>query len=409
MPVLVLNCGSSSVKYALIDPATGERLAVGLGERLGTGEAVLVSTIGAAKDRQPLPGADHATALRAVVALLTRAGLLTRIDAVGHRVVHGGERFTASCLITAEVVAGIDTCAALAPLHNPPNLVGIRLAQELFPRLAQVAVFDTAFHASLTPEAYHYALPWSWYAEHGVRRYGFHGTSHRYVADAAVRTLRLDPADHALVIAHLGNGCSATAVRDGRSIDTTMGLTPLEGLVMGTRCGSVDPAIVTHMTAALGQDAAQVMAAMNRDSGLLGLSGRSNDMRTLLADRAAGHERAGLAIAVFCRTLAKAIAALAVPLGRLDGLVFTGGIGENAAPIRAEVVGRLGLLGLTLDETANAAHGRQYGGRISRPGGPLVAVVPTDEELLIARDTAACTTGKPGEVRRSAHSEGTDR
>jgi acetate kinase len=388
MNVLVLNCGSSSAKFAVIDPDTGREHVSGIVQRLASPQASLDWKQDGVKQSRPLPGAAHAEALRAVVALLGEQGLAGGLRGVGHRVVHGGSRFAGSMAITPEVVHKIEECIPLGPLHNPPNLVGIRIAQELFPGVPQVAVFDTAFHQSMPPRAYLYPVPYAWYEQHEVRRYGFHGTSHRFVAHQAAQQLRLATDDHALVTAHLGNGCSLAAVKDGISVDTTMGLTPLEGVVMGTRSGSVDPAIVGHMAKALGQPAEKILDALNKQSGLLGLSGLSNDMRSLEEAAAAGHERARLAIEIFCYVLAKAVASLVVPLGRLDALVFTGGIGENSTTVRAKVVAQLGFLGLTLDAAANATHGKSHGGRITRETSPQAMVVPTNEELMIAKDTA---------------------
>jgi acetate kinase len=283
----------------------------------------------------------------------------------------------------------VQECVPLGPLHNPANLTGIALARELFPGLRQVGVFDTAFHQTMPAKAYLYPVPYAWYQDHQIRRYGFHGTSHRFVTQTAITQLGLDPDDNAIVTAHLGNGCSCAAVRDGKSVDTTMGLTPLEGVVMGTRSGSIDPAIIGHVAKTTGIAEAGVLDALNKKSGLLGISGLSNDMRTLAEAAEKGHERAKLAIEIFCYVLAKTLAGLVVPLGRLDALVFTGGIGENSAPVRARVIEQLGFLGLTLDPEANAVHGKGRSGRITRETRPMAAVVPTNEELLIARDTAA--------------------
>jgi acetate kinase len=249
-------------------------------------------------------------------------------------------------------------------------------------------VFDTAFHQTMPPRAYLYAVPYEWFENHEVRRYGFHGTSHRYVSEQAVRMLGLPPNDHRLVTAHLGNGCSLAAVHDGKSVDTTMGLTPLDGVVMGTRSGSIDPSIIAHMKKALHRDAGHVMDQLNKRSGLLGISGLSNDMRTLQEAAANGHERAALAIEKFCYSVAKAAAGMVVSLGRIDVLVFTGGIGENATFVRTKVLELLGFLGFVLDPDANAVHGKGTCGRVTRPGGPQAIVVPTNEELMIAMDTA---------------------
>ena len=388
MNVLVLNCGSSSAKFAVIDPVTSREEISGIAQRIGSAGATLDWKRDGTKDSRPLPGAGHEQALRAISSLLNECGLVDGLVGVGHRVVHGGSEFAGSMAITPEVIAKVVECIPLGPLHNPPNLVGIRLAQELFPELLQVAVFDTAFHQTMPPVAYTYPVPHEWRELHGVRRYGFHGTSHRFVARQALTQTGLPADAHALVTAHLGNGCSCAAVLDGRSVDTTMGLTPLEGVMMGTRSGSVDPAIVGHMGAALGRSAAEILDILNKKSGLLGVSGLSNDMRTVEAEAAKGHERAHLAFDLFCYLLAKSVAGLVVPLGRLDALVFTGGIGENSVTVRARTVRHLGFLGLTIDPSANATHGRGQGGRITREVRPQALVVPTNEELMIAMDTA---------------------
>ena len=388
MSVLVLNCGSSSLKFAVIDPRTAAQPVSGIAQRLGSPEASLDWKNGGEKDSRALPGAHHDEALRAVVDLLRDLGLLDGLVGIGHRVVHGGDEFASSVPITPEVIAKVEACIPLGPLHNPPNLVGIRVAQEVFPGLPQVAVFDTAFHQTMPPVAYTYPVPYEWRERFGVRRYGFHGTSHRFVARQALAQAGLPADDHALVTAHLGNGCSCAAVRNGRSLDTTMGLTPLEGVMMGTRSGSVDPAIIGHVASANGGSEREVIDALNKKSGLLGVSGISNDLRAVEEAAAQGHERARLAIDLFCYVLAKAVAALVVPLGRIDALVFTGGIGENSVTVRARVVEHLGFLGLTLDPEANGRHGRGQAGRVTTSVRPQALVVPTNEELLIAMDTA---------------------
>jgi len=388
MNVLVLNCGSSSAKFAVIDPDTSREEISGIAQRIGSAGATLDWKRDGTRDSRPLPGTGHEQALRAISSLLNECGLVDGLVGVGHRVVHGGSEFAGSMAITPEVIAKVVECIPLGPLHNPPNLVGIRLAQELFPELLQVAVFDTAFHQTMPPVAYTYPVPHEWRELHGVRRYGFHGTSHRFVARQALAQTGLPADAHALVTAHLGNGCSCAAVLDGRSVDTTMGLTPLEGVMMGTRSGSVDPAIVGHMGAALGRSAAEILDILNKKSGLLGVSGLSNDMRTIEEEAAKGHERAHLAFDLFCYLLAKSVAGLVVPLGRLDALVFTGGIGENSVTVRARTVRHLGFLGLTIDPSANATHGRGQGGRITQEVRPQALVVPTNEELMIAMDTA---------------------
>ncbi|MBN8524932.1 MAG: acetate kinase [Planctomycetes bacterium] len=393
MQILVINCGSSSLKFAVIDPAARTELVSGLAQRLGSPEAsVTWKDASGRKYEDAIPGGDHAKAMREVYEGLKARGLAGGIAGIGHRVVHGGQLFSASMVIDTQVEKGIEACFALGPLHNPPNLLGIRVCKELFPGLRQVAVFDTAFHQTMPRHAYLYPVPYEWYEKHAVRKYGFHGTSHRYVSARTVGMLGLRGDDHAVIVAHLGNGCSATAVRNGKSVDTTMGLTPLEGLVMGTRSGDIDPALVAFMCERLGKDAAAITDLLNKKSGLLGLSGASNDMRTLLAEIDKGNERAKLAVEVFCYRLAKQLAALAVPLGRIDALAFTGGIGENSIPVRAKVVEHLRVLGFALDPARNAANGKDWNGRITTDGSLPALVVPTNEELVIALDTAGLVT-----------------
>lgn len=394
MQTLVINCGSSSVKFALLDSAAaggGERGIRGVAANLRSGGAAqLRFRQGGAEAFRDLETASHEAALRGILALLGERGeALQGIDAVGHRVVHGGEAFRDSALIDASVIEQIEALSPLAPLHNPVNLLGIRLLRQALPATAQVAVFDTAFHQSLPPRAFHYALPEHLYRELGVRRYGFHGTSHRYVAHEAIRLLGLEPERSALVTAHLGNGCSATAISAGRSVDTSMGLSPLEGLVMGTRSGDVDPGLHEYLARRLGLGIGEITTLLNEQSGLLGVSGQTNDMRQLWEASEAGDARAALAVELFCYRLAKHVAALVVPLGRLDALVFTGGIGEKAAGVRARLLGLLTHLGLQVDDARNDDHGEASGGVITRDGPPVALVVPTDEELLIARETAA--------------------
>ena len=388
--MLVLNSGSSSLKFALVEPVNGGRLLAGMGERLGSQDAVLrVGGLGAEDVEEWISGATHRTAVARVLALVGKAeqdGM--RLLGAGHRVVHGGERFAASVLIDDAVISAVRSFSHLAPLHNPANLAGIEAVSAILPDLPQVAVFDTAFHQTMPPYAFRYAVPEEWYTQHGVRRYGFHGTSHRFVSEQAARLLDRPVSELRLVTAHLGNGCSATAVRDGVSIDTTMGLTPLDGLVMGTRSGDVDPGLIAYLAGRTGMGLGRLTQTLNNDSGLRGLSGVSNDMRTVVAAAADGNERARLALDVFVHRLSKAIAGLVVGLGRLDALVFTGGIGENSVEIRSMVLSRLGFLGLAEDPQANARHGRDTAGRISAAGSVLALVVPTNEELLIARDTA---------------------
>lgn len=389
MQILVINCGSSSLKFAVIDPVAKTEAVNGLAQRLGSPEASITWKDASGKKQETaIAGGDHAKAMRTVYEGLKERGLAAGLAGIGHRVVHGGQLFSASMVIDEQVEKGIESCFALGPLHNPPNLLGIRICKELFPGLRQVAVFDTAFHQSMPRQAYFYPVPYAWYEQHAVRKYGFHGTSHRFVSARTVEMLGLKTEDSAVIVAHLGNGCSATAVKNGKSVDTTMGLTPLEGLVMGTRSGDIDPAIVAFMCERLGKDAAAVTDLLNKKSGLIGLSGISNDMRTLLAEVDKGNDRAKLAVEVFCYRLAKSLAALAVPLGRIDALAFTGGIGENSVPVRAKVIEHLKVLGFALDPARNAINGRESKGRITTDGSTCALVVNTNEELVIALDTA---------------------
>jgi acetate kinase len=382
--VLVINCGSSSVKFALIGVRRGTAILSGLAERLGSPEAVMSWKLDGEKQTRPLPGADLVAALKEMIGILPPE---VEVQAVGHRVVHGAEAFSGSVRITAEMLAAVEACNDLAPLHNPANLAGIRAAQKVFADIPQVGVFDTAFHQTLPKRAYLYAVPYAWYEEDGVRRYGFHGTSHRYVATEAARRLGRPLEELGFITAHLGNGCSAAAIEGGRSVDTTMGISPLEGLVMGTRSGDVDPSLHEFMARQRGWDLERVMQALNRESGLIGLSGLSNDMRTLVDAAAEGHARADLAIDVFCYRLAKSIMGLTAALSKLDAILFTGGIGENSRPVRARTLEHLKVLGVRLDPDLNAVNGDPVTGRITAEGSPLCLVVPTNEELMIARET----------------------
>ncbi len=409
MLILVLNCGSSSLRFQLLDvdpkaEGADRALAKGLVENIG-GPAVLKYE---AEGRKPIKESaeilEHKVAVERCVGLLTRedVGVLrdrNQIEAVGHRVVHGGERFKASVRIDDDVLDGIEDCFEMAPLHNPPNVKGYRAAREALPAVPQVAVFDTSFHQSMPAEAYLYGLPYVLYQRHGIRRYGFHGTSHRFVSRRLASLLGRahDDPGLRLITCHLGNGCSVAAIKGGRSQDTSMGFTPLEGLVMGSRSGDLDPAIVLHVMAKEELGGGEVNALLNKHSGLLGLSGVSNDMRSLLEAEAAGNDRAKLAVDVFCYRLRKYIAAYVGVLGGVDGLAFAGGIGENAPAIRERALLGLGSLGLGLDTARNAeARGRDQD--ITAPGSAArVFVVPTNEELLIARDTARIVAGLPAE------------
>lgn len=386
--ILVINCGSSSIKFALVNEAQPDFILSGLAERLGSPEAVLHWQHADNKDSLLLQGGDHRAALAQLLPLVQSAAG-GQLHGIGHRVVHGGEQFTSACLIDTLSLLAIRATAPLAPLHNPANLLGIEAALKLFPELPQVAVFDTAFHQSLPEHAFRYAVPEALYREHGVRRYGFHGTSHRFVSQRAAEMSGLAFAESSWLSAHLGNGCSTCAIVNGQSHDTSMGLTPLEGLVMGTRSGDVDPNLHGHLARTLGWSLERIDSLLNKESGLLGLSGLSNDMRSLEQARADGHVGATLAIEVFCYRLAKSLAAMSCALPQLDGLIFTGGIGENSPLVRSKTVAHLRLFHLALDDAANTACIRGAGGPIHRPGSPRVLVVPTNEERQIALDTLA--------------------
>jgi acetate kinase len=404
--VLVLNSGSSSVKFAVLTPETGERVLGGLAERVGTPEAVLrISRYSGDAVEKSLPEGSYQAVISAILGHLADIGARgqgqARLIGAGHRVVHGGDRFGASVLVDDEVIAAIRSFAPLAPLQNPADLAGIEAVSAARPELPQVAVFDTAFHQTMPARAFRYAVPEEWYTRYGVRRYGFHGISYRFVSERAAALLGRPLDELRLVTAHLGNGCSAAAIRDGVSVDTTMGLTPLEGLVMGTRSGDIDPGVFGYLAGRTGQTAGELTEVLNTRSGLQGLSGVGRDMRTVQAAAAQGDERARLALDVFVHRLAKAIAGLVTSLERLDALVFTGGIGENSAVVRGLVLRRLGFLGLIEDPEANTGHGRSTRGRISRPGPVQALVVPTDEELMIARDTARLLAGRPAAPGRT--------
>lgn len=383
--VLVVNCGSSSLKLALFDENENE-LASAKAERLNETDA-FAGIDGDNRTIKLPPGASHRQALQALVTALRDRQLMPDAPAsVGHRVVHGGETFREAVLVNNSVIEGINQCAGLAPLHNPVNIAGIEATGELFPDTPQVAVFDTAYHQTLAPRAYLYALPEAYYREWSVRRYGFHGISHFFMANEAARRLEKTPATTSIISAHLGNGCSICAIKDGLSVDTSMGLTPLEGLVMGTRSGDVDPGLFEYLSTQ-GISLEEVHKVLNHKSGLLGISGQTNDMRTLcdLADH--GHEPSALAIEIFCFRLAKYVGAMMASLSHLDALVFTGGIGENSSRVREKTLSHLGLLGFNIDADMNEHHGGYSDGRIDTADSRFpVLVIPTNEELVIARE-----------------------
>lgn len=399
MKVLVVNCGSSSIKYQLFEMPEKRVISKGLVERIGEGNAALEYSEANEVRRLEREISDHKEGMALILETLTGDGGVLEhaeeIGAVGHRVVHGGEEFTGSVLITPEVIASIERFADLAPLHNPPNLTGIQAAMHELPEVPQVACFDTAFHATIPEVAYTYALPYQLYEKFGIRRYGFHGTSHRYVARRAAQLLEIDKHAINCITVHLGNGCSMAAVKAGRSIDTSMGLTPLEGLVMGTRTGDFDPAILFYL-ADRGYDMASLNKLCNKQSGLLGISGESNDMRTLLERSEQGDERSKLAIDIFCYRIKKYIGMYMAVLGRVDAVVFTGGIGENAAAVRTGACSGLEMLGIVLDAELNERTIKRRQGAVSTPESPTaVLVVPTDEEAAIADDTYRLTRQNP--------------
>ncbi len=384
--VLVLNAGSSSLKFALFDMQQHSLMMEGIAERLNADESCIkFSTSENESAEITESGLNHKTALEKIIQQMKP---YPKPQVVGHRVVHGGEYFREAVIINDQVIEKIEACIELAPLHNPANLIGIQAAVENFVDVPQVAIFDTAFHASLPEKAYLYALPYDLYKEQSVRRYGFHGTSHQYVSQKAAQSIEEPIEQLNMVVAHLGNGCSATAVAAGKSVDTTMGMTPLEGLVMGTRSGSIDPAILLYLTSHKNMTIEEVDQLLNKKSGLLGLSGLSNDMRTLEQARLEGHQGAAIAIDVFCYRLAKHIAALLVSLKSFDALVFTGGIGENSSFIREKTCEQLEVLGVFIDASKNQNLAKKSIGKISCSDSTAqVWVVPTNEELMIAKQS----------------------
>ncbi|MDH4156268.1 MAG: acetate kinase [candidate division Zixibacteria bacterium] len=393
MKILVINCGSSSVKYQLIDTETETALAKGLVARIGMSASVLTHK---PHDRPEVKVSgeilDHIVAIEYVVSILLSEnhGVIkdrSEIQAVGHRVVHGGERFSESVLITKEMLAEIRSLIDLAPLHNPHNIRGINACMKTLPNIPQVAVFDTAFHHQIPPYAYVYGIPYILYKRYGIRRYGFHGTSHMYVSERAAAMMGKPVSELRLITAHLGNGCSITAIDRGKSVDTSMGFTPLEGLLMGTRSGDLDPAIILHIMAREELSLHEANTLLNKHSGLAGISGVSSDMREITKEAAGNNTNAKLALDIFCYRLRKYIASYAAALNGVDGLVFTAGIGENSPEVRAQACAKMDFLGIRLDETKNRqAIAKEMD--ISAPGTKVrVMVVPTNEELVIARDT----------------------
>lgn len=393
MKVLVINCGSSSLKYQLIDSRSEEVLASGLCERIGIDGRMTHTPTGGDTVVKNIPLPDHGAAIQAVLSALTDKAhgvlnSLSEIGAVGHRLVHGGEKFAASVIINDEVIAEVEACNDLAPLHNPANLIGVRACRQIMPDVPMVGVFDTAFHQTMPPKAYLYGIPHQYYQEHKVRRYGFHGTSHNYVSQRVHHLAELDPDNSRVIVCHLGNGASVTAVKNGKSVDTSMGLTPLEGLIMGTRSGDLDPGVIEYIAKKEHMTLEEVLKVLNKESGVLGLSGVSSDFRDLTEAMEQGNEQAAVAVEAFCYRVAKHIGAYTAALNGVDAIVFTAGIGENAAHIRSMICEYLGFLGITIDEEKNAVRGKEA--EISTPDSRVaVFVIPTNEELAIARETAA--------------------
>lgn len=392
MNILVINCGSSSLKYQLIDMKDESVLAKGLVERIGIEGSVLkheVPNHDKVKIEQPIK--DHEVALKLVIdALLNKeygaVKDLSEINAVGHRVVHGGEEFAKSVLIDEKVIKGIEKCSELAPLHNPANLIGISACQKILPDVKMVAVFDTAFHQTMPKHSYIYALPYEYYEKYKIRRYGFHGTSHYYVSQRAAAMLGKKPEDVNIITCHLGNGASVSAVKEGKCIDTSMGLTPLEGLIMGTRCGDMDPAIVTFLMEKENLDVKGMNDVMNKKSGVLGISSVSSDFRDIEQAQEDGNERAKVALDAYHQRVKKYIGAYAAELGKVDAVVFTAGLGENSSSSREAICENLGILGIEIDKEKNKTRGEEK--IVSKDGSKVkVMVIPTNEELAIARDT----------------------
>ena len=395
MNILVINCGSSSLKFQLIDSETEKQIAKGLCERIGIdGSQLVYQPAGGEKEETVTPMPDHTKAIELVLNALTneKTGVVKSLDeigAVGHRIVHGGEKFAASTIITDEVIEAITACNDLAPLHNPANLIGIDACRKLMPNTPMVGVFDTAFHQTMPKEAYLYGLPYEYYEKYQVRRYGFHGTSHSYVSKRVAELLEKNYEDLKIIVCHLGNGASISAVKNGKCVDTSMGLTPLEGLIMGTRSGDIDPAIIEYIAHKENKSIDEVMTVLNKKSGVLGLSDNlSSDFRDLEKSYVAGEDRGLRTIQTFAYRVAKYIGAYTAAMNGVDVICFTAGVGENSPLVRNLACERLGYLGIALDQEKNNKRGEEL--EISTPDSRVkVFAIPTNEELAIARETAA--------------------
>lgn len=399
MNILVLNCGSSSVKYKLIEIKANKVLAEGGIEKIGLPDAFIKFKFGNEKIQQDLDINDHVGAIKSILDYLTSKEYgcikdFKEIAAVGHRVVHGGEKFNKSVLINDEVIAKIKECYGIAPLHNPVNMAGIDAINEVLHEVPQVGVFDTAFHQTMPAKSYMYALPYKYYAEDGVRRYGFHGTSHRYVSQRVCDFLGVEPKGKKIITCHVGNGGSITAVKDGKSVDTSMGLTPTEGLMMGTRCGDVDPGALIFLMDKHNLSSKDMLNMVNKESGLAGVSGVSSDMREITAAAKQGNEKAILSLEMYEQRITKYVGAFAAEMGGVDIIVFTGGVGEHQSSTRANVCNPLRFMGVEIDNAANDANNGDEG-IISTPNSAVkVVVIPTDEEYMIAKDTEAIIEGR---------------
>lgn len=394
MNVLVINCGSSSLKYQVIDSETEQVLAKGICERIGIDGRLVYTPAGGEKEVSDLDMPTHKQAVQYVIDALTneKTGVIKSLDeigAVGHRLVHGGEKFACSTLIDEDVIKAVEECCDLAPLHNPANLIGVRACQELMPDTPQAGVFDTAFHQTMPQEAYMYGVPYEYYEKYKVRKYGFHGTSHSFVSRRMAELLGKPVEDLKIIVCHLGGGASICAVKGGKSVDTSMGLSPLEGLIMGTRSGDIDPSVMEFICKKENMDMNGIMEVLNKKSGVQGLSGVSSDFRDLQAGAAEGNERCAMAVDVFCYRAVKYIGAYVAAMDGVDAIAFTAGLGENDEIVRRKIVNRLGYLGIKLDDEANN-NGRGKEIAISTPDSKVpVWIVPTNEELAIARETVA--------------------
>lgn len=393
MKILVINCGSSSLKYQLIDSDSKEMLAKGICERVGAGGELTHQTTGKEKFKAEIDMPDHSVAVKLVLDKLVDSELgaissLSEIDAIGHRVVHGGEKFSSAVVLNEDVIKDIEELSELAPLHNPANIIGIRACMSIMPGVPNVAVFDTAFHQTMPEESYIYGLPYEYYEKYKIRRYGFHGTSHSFVSKRCAELLGKDIKDTRIVVCHLGSGSSICAVKGGESVDTTMGFTPLEGIMMGTRCGNIDPAILSYISEKENLDEQQINNILNKKSGVLGISGVSSDFRDLDAGIAEGNHRCEIAMKAFAQQAVKFIGGYVAEMNGVDAIVFTAGVGENNATVRKLVCDKLGYLGVTMNEEMNKLRGEEV--LLSTEDSKVkVYIIPTNEELAIAEETAA--------------------